>query len=204
MPIPNAQPEPSGIPPAPAATLAPPPPPPATTTAAAPLGPEEFQPLAALAAIAFPGLGHFVLGEKRRAALIAAGVLGLFTSGALIGGIDAIDRKENPVWFVGQALTGPLAFIVDGYHQSLKVLAPPLGAPANAPASWRSPAPNERRGADGAAVIITPDEAARGVKPPYSKSLSRSNDMGMLFAALAGMVNLIAITDAALHGRRNR
>lgn len=166
----------------------------AATPAAAPgelHGPDRFSPVALIAGVVFPGLGHWVLGERRRAIGIAAGVMGLFVSGVLIGGIDAVDRKENPVWFAGQSLVGPVAWGTDWYHQSrLKVKDPTAKEP-------RSPRPNEGRHPDG-----SPRELKAGEKPPLSKSLGKMNEMGTLFAAIAGMVNLIAIIDAGWHRRR--
>ena len=79
---------------------------------------ERLDLLAGLVAAAIPGAGHIYLGEVRRGILAAVGVLGLFFGGVLLGGIDVIDRKEDPWWFVGQALVGPIAFGVDWYHQT--------------------------------------------------------------------------------------
>jgi hypothetical protein len=136
----------------------------------------------------FPGAGHFFLGERQRAALIAAGVLGLFFGGVLIGGIDVIDRKEDPIWFLGQALVGPVAFGVDHIHQTrFKV---------SDQGRLRTARPDESRDARGNAVHAGP-----GQRPPNSKSLGRMNELGTLFATLAGMLNLIAIIDALLHTR---
>jgi hypothetical protein len=102
------------------------------------------QPLAALLAFAFPGLGHLYLRQRKRAVLVAAGVLGLFLTGLLTAGVDAVDsgawyitkyhRLTNkpvpftrtdgdPIWFLGQMFCGPIAFGVDYYHQTqLKVI----------------------------------------------------------------------------------
>ena len=38
--------------------------------------------------------------------------------------------------------------------------------------------------------------------PAIRKSLGRMNELGTLYSAIAGMLNLIAIIDAAWHGRR--
>lgn len=179
MPIPTAEPStsrpPAGEHPAPTAHA-----------------PERLEPVAAVLAIVLPGLGHWYLGEPKRAALIAAGVLGLFFGGMLIGGIDAIDRREDPIWFAGQALVGPLAFGVDYMHQTrFKVIDPETGA-------RRTAHPDETRDpASGRAV-----EAGPGQGPPNIKSLGRMNELGTLFATIAGMLNLIVILDAAYHARR--
>ncbi len=48
-----------------------------------------------------------------------SGILFLFFSGLLIGGLDAVDMKQDRIWFVGQALNGPIAFIADFLNQAL-------------------------------------------------------------------------------------
>lgn len=147
--------------------------------------------MAAILAFLLPGAGHYYLGEPKRAALIAVGILGLFFGGILIGGIDVIDSKEDTIWFAGQAIVGPLAFGADYLHQHhFKVTDPGTG-------QVRSARPGEVRGPDGKAA-----PAKAGQLPPNSKSIGRMNELGTLFATIAGMLNLIVIIDAALHTRR--
>jgi len=153
--------------------------------------PEQFQPAALVLAVVFPGLGHWSLGQRRRAPMICLGVLGLFVSGLLIGGVDCVDRRENPVWFAGQAIVGPLAWGVDWAHQNrFKVKDAANAMPRDAK-------PSEVRDADGLAR-----PAKEGQRPPISKSLGKMNELGTLFAAVAGMLNLIVIVDAAFHSPR--
>lgn len=105
---------------------------------------ESPQPIAAALAFVFPGLGHLYLRQKKRAVLVATGVLGLFLTGLLVAGIDAVDSGAwyitklnnltgkptrftrtdgDPIWFLGEMFCGPLAFGIDYYHQtSLKVI----------------------------------------------------------------------------------
>ena len=128
-------------------------------------------------ALLLPGLGHAALGQTRRAVLIGASILSLFAGGILIGGIDCIDRREDQWWFLGQAFVGPTAFAVDAYHQSLKVKDPASGA-------LRAPNPDEN--------------------PRFEKSLGRVNEIGSLFTAIAGLLNVIAILDAAWHAPSRR
>ena len=145
-----------------------------------------------------PGLGHWYLGEKQRAILIASGVLGLFFGGMLIGGIDVVDRKEDTIWFVGEALVGPIAFGVDYAHQNyFKVRANSPQGSVSYGLPVRSANPDEIRNPDGSV-----GKAGPGQLPPNSKSLGRMNELGTLFATIAGMLNLIVIIDAAAHGRR--
>ena len=50
-----------------------------------------IQPVAAIAGWVFPGLGHIVNGNIRRGIAAMAGVLLLFVTGVLVGGVDAIE-----------------------------------------------------------------------------------------------------------------
>lgn len=146
----------------------------------APPAPERFEPVAGLLAIALPGAGHLYLGERRRAALIAGGILGLFVAGLLLGGIDVVDRREDRVWFLAQAMVGPIAFLADYVHQEhLKVKEMGPGGRL----VYRSATPQERR--------------SGGVYA--SRSVGRMNELGTLYTAIAGMLNLIAILDAMFH-----
>ncbi|MEX2218343.1 MAG: DUF6677 family protein [Phycisphaerales bacterium] len=172
--------------------------------------PTEFDPAAGLFAILLPGAGHFWAGERVRGLLIAAGVLGLFVGGMLIGGIDIIDRRENPIWFAGQALVGPVAFGVDYIHQNHVKVVQRMQDPRTGQVteSRRTPRPAytdangiphnaEQRGPDGAPV-----PAAAGAPAGSGKSLGRMYELGTLYAAIAGMLNLIAVIDAAFRSRR--
>ena len=54
-----------------------------------------------------PGLGHWLLGERKRGAILVGSIGGLWIAGLLIGGIGVIDRRSHPAWFAGQILTAP-------------------------------------------------------------------------------------------------
>lgn len=150
-----------------------------------------FEPVALVAAVVFPGAGHAARGEVKRGVAAAAGVLGLFVGGMLVGGIDVIDSKEDKFWFIGQALVGPIAFGVDYYHQNqLKVVDTKAGRQIR-----RTAYPTEGR--DPATGKAVP-----GGKPPNTKSVSKINELGMLSCCLAGMLNLIVVIDAGWPTRR--
>jgi hypothetical protein len=133
----------------------------------------------------FPGLGHVVLGQVRRGVLAGAGVLLLFFGGLLVGGIDAVDRKEDNLWFIGQAGAGPIAFVASyaneailksGRHGELLPMPTPYGTPID-PASPRP-------------TVST------------SKGLAHANEFGTFFTFLAGLMNFVVILDA-LQRRRD-
>lgn len=141
---------------------------------------ETLQMPAGVLAFLLPGAGHLYLGEKKRAIAIMVGVLSLFFGGILIGGVDVVDREEDFWWFLPQAAVGPIAFTVDFVHQRHLKLNDP---PANETAEW---------------FIDNP--------PRRIKSLGHLNEIGSLYATIAGMLNAICIIDALWHAppRRRR
>lgn len=125
----------------------------------------RWHPAAAVAAWALPGLGHYLLGQRRRGVILAVTIGSLWLLGLLIGGVGTFDRSEHPAWFVGQMLVAPSGIVGFYYLDSLQA-ADPAGP--------------------------TPDE-----DPAYEPSYGRTNEQGVLFTALAGMLNLLAIIDVA-------
>lgn len=124
----------------------------------------------------WPGLGHFSLGYRKRAVLAMCGVLGMFITGMTVGGVDAIDSKEDGAWFIAQAGNGPLAFGVDALNQSLlktgrvgTLIDPPRQSPDAPPAPQIS----------------------------SYKGLGAANEFGTLFIALGGLMNLVLVMDCS-------
>ncbi|MHC4106685.1 MAG: DUF6677 family protein [Planctomycetota bacterium] len=136
---------------------------------------KSLQPVAAVLAWVWPGLGHISLGQRKRGLLIMFGVLFLFLGGVLIGGVDVVDRRKDRLWFVAQSLCGPIAFGVDLVNQYVK-----------------NPDRFDRDGARG---------VSDGAQRQYDQlqyrttSLVHVNEIGTLFAALAGLMNLAVILD---------
>lgn len=175
---------------------------PTPAPAAAPAEPERLAPVAAIAAWVLPGAGHYLHGDRRRALLIALGILGLTVMGLFIGGIDCVDRREDPIWFAGQVLVGPIVLGVDQVNQTIGKVHERVNIRTRAGVQqvdkYRSPRPDEVRDpATGRARAAAP-----GQGPLLTKSLGRMNELGTLFIAIAGMLNLIAIIDAGMHAPR--
>lgn len=146
--------------------------------------PESFQPVAGVLAFLLPGLGHAYLGDPKRGLLIGVGVLGLFVGGLLIGGVDVVDSREDFWWFVGQAPVGPVAFAVDRVNQTyMKATDPSPTDPhvQSNPRGWFETHPVRR-----------------------VKSVGHMNEIGSLFATIAGMLNAVCIIDAVWHAPRRR
>ncbi len=120
-----------------------------------------------------PGLGHIVLGQRARGLIIMVTLVCLYTAGLLIGGIDVIDRREDRLWYAGQVLAGPATFYLDTVSQRLKLRTETQLADRPFPAS-QPPEFNQL---------------------PYVRSVGRVNELGTLYCALAGMLNLLVIID---------
>lgn len=166
-----------------------------------PTTPVRFAPAAGLAAILLPGLGHVVLGEVRRGVWAGVGVLGLVLAGLLVGGVDAVDRREDPIWFVGQALVGPVAFGINHLHQSRFKAYDPVLLSRDPARALRSALPGEARATSDQGLPVW-RAAEPGDPRPATKGVGRANELGMLLVTLAGMLNLIVIIDAAFPGGR--
>lgn len=138
-----------------------------------------FAPAAALLAWLWPGLGHISLGEKRRGWLIMFGVLFLYGCGILIGGIDAVDRKNDKLWFTAQSLCGPVVFATDLVNQR---------------AVQRGLPDRFERGTPGRLAYEQQDLAT--LKALRRVGIGHVNEVGTLFVALAGLMNLVVILDA--------
>lgn len=88
-----------------------------------------------------------------------AGVLLLIVLGVLVGGLDCVDRREDRLWFLAQALNGPIAFVLDYLNQSVVKSRPPE-------------------------------------EQVWTTGISHVNEIGTLYIALAGLMNLAVILDA--------
>lgn len=72
---------------------------------------------AAIGGWLIPGLGHWLIGQKQRGAILAASIGLLWLAGLAIGGIGVINRNAR-LPFLGQMLIGP-SLVVDMYRQDL-------------------------------------------------------------------------------------
>lgn len=150
--------------------------------------PAGFDPAAGLLAFVFPGAGHMVRGQFNRGLFIAIGVLGLFLGGLLIGGLSVVDRKsprlETRLSFYGQMCVGPVAIAADFVHQTRFK-------------GWDAQTRTRREALPGETIRKGNIEIAdEGIRPPLRRSLGKMNEIGVLYALVAGMINFIAILDA--------
>ena len=105
------------------------------------------------------------------------GVVGLFLTGVLVGGVDCVDRREDGLWFVAQAGAGPIAFLTDALN------------------TWLL-----KSGKVGTMLPMTLPNGAMAQVNSF-RGVGAVNDMGTLFTAMAGLMNVAALLDA-LRGPR--
>jgi len=134
---------------------------------------------AAIAAWVLPGLGHLMTGEVKRGIVLAVTIGSLWTAGLLVGGINVIQAKVQTApatastpaqyrvrpWFLGQMLTAP-SLVVEYTHDRYR-------------AQYHGEDP-------------TPDPDGPTL---YEPSYGRPYEIGTLYTALAGLLNLLAIVD---------
>lgn len=142
-------------------------------------------PVVALAGWLVPGAGYWLIGERARGVVVCVTVLLTFIVGILIGGIRVIDVP-------GYDNSGTLRLtVVEGRRTNVAALrARPLGEVFAKPwyigQIFTGPAAL-------AASYASLDAAQQGVPP----STARVFDIGTLYAAVAGMLNLLVMIDAA-------
>jgi hypothetical protein len=68
--------------------------------------------IVALLAWLVPGVGHFVLKEKKRAIIIFVTVVMIFSTGLYIGSIGVIDPVGAWPWYLAQIMNSPMVIIV--------------------------------------------------------------------------------------------
>lgn len=152
-------------------------------------------PLVLAAAWLLPGLGHAVCGHARRGAIVGVAVAVMFFAGLLIGGIDVIDRRNDTLWFAGQAMIGPIAFALDYAHVDLhrkrEEQIEQYGVEHDLALDDYDP--GDADDFDGPALKAMLDE---GYPLAYRTSIGRVNELGTLYCTLAGVLNLLVILDA--------
>ncbi|MEM7681886.1 MAG: DUF6677 family protein [Planctomycetota bacterium] len=135
---------------------------------------DQWNPAAAVAGWALPGLGHVLLGETRRGLGLGLVIGAVFVTGLLVGGPDILDAQRSRLTFLGQALLGP-AILAEHWADGLRATAG-LGADADA------------------------DRPLPDANPPYSPAFGRAREVAVLYTVAAGLLNLLAMLDV-LHRR---
>lgn len=178
-------------------------------------------PVAALASWLVPGAGYWLIGQRGRAIASGVTIIVLFILGLLIGGVRLIevpgwgdhgrklmvvmeDRGTDPqgrrvaaertieesasgelegdsAWIMARH---PLDEVRNKPWSIAQILAGPLDIAASAGSIWAS------------------HEGPDGRHPIGARSHARTNELGVLYTAVAGMLNLLVIIDASYRASR--
>lgn len=149
-------------------------------------------PLVALSGWLLPGAGYFLIGEKARAVIAGTTIILTFVLGLLIGGVRVVDvpgydanglRKPSRGQG-GLTVATTWALRTNPFDEILNkpwYIAQTLVGPVNGVATWGSLS-----------------AAANG----HHMSTARLFDIGTLYTAVAGMLNLLVILDATYRSTR--
>ncbi|MGB0766863.1 MAG: DUF6677 family protein [Phycisphaeraceae bacterium] len=131
---------------------------------------------AAVAAWLVPGLGHLLAGHTQRGAILMVCIGGLWLAGLLIGGISVIEARGND---------GALR----PWYLGQAVIAPSIAVEYT----------HDKFRARFEGKDPKPDDASI----PFSPAYGRAAEVGTLYTALAGLLNLLAIIDIAYREPRS-
>lgn len=136
----------------------------------------QWRPELVAATWLLPGAGHWLLGRRDKAVVLFLTIIGLWVIGLWIGGVSVIDRKQDAAgsrsrvspWFLAQGMMG-CSWAVDSWHQGLKrTSVEQFGGPP------------------------LPSDAPEAV---YEPARGRSAELGTLYTAMAGMLNLLVMLE---------
>lgn len=160
-----------------------------------------------------PGAGYWLVGERGRAITVGVAIIVLFVAGLLIGGVRVLevpgygthgqrinvllyrDRRNRMVESSGDDLPEGNGIWVIRAHPLDEIrnkpwsIAQVMTGPLSIAGAVGSVAASARTG---------PEIAPGGPNSPVgAKSHARVNEIGVLYTAVAGMLNLLAMIDAA-------
>ena len=152
-------------------------------------------PLVALAGWLVPGAGYWLIGQRARAVIVGVTIVTLFVLGVLFAGIRVI---EVPGWDDAGMLVrvdhlGRRFRRTDsGYSHGRWVLTGGglIGEIANKP--WYIP-----QIVAGPITIVTSALSVKAAQAGVARVHARLMDIGVLYTAIAGMLNLLVIIDSS-------
>jgi hypothetical protein len=142
--------------------------------------------LVAAAGWAVPGLGYWFVGQRGRGVVIGVTVVTLFVLGLLIGGVRVL---EVPTFSrFGESV--PAGRDTTPQYVWREIQAKPWTVP-----QFMAGPIAIAGGAASVRASRVPDEP--GARAPGAESHARINEIAVLYTAVAGMLNLLAMIDAA-------
>lgn len=146
-------------------------------------------PAVAAAGFLLPGLGYWLIGERVRAYAAGTAILALFLLGLLVGGIRVIDVPGYDDAGQPQMIDGARIDANTGRPEREWLLRQrPFAALLNKP--WIIPQ------VLAGPITIVSGFVSVNVADSVEKATARPPEIGTLFTAVAGMLNLIVLMDA--------
>ena len=160
-------------------------------------GPSATGYLAILLSWAVPGIGHIILGEKRRGFIFAFTVHGLFLLGLLLGGIRAINPPDQPIWTYTQYLVGWPMLIAGRIEKSW------MPQPGEKNSKYERLLYNYENGRPNPSDDSRIEErkayaATHFAENPILTYHPKVQDVGSVYCGIAGMLNLLVMFDVLL------
>jgi hypothetical protein len=143
-------------------------------------------PIVALASWVLPGLGYVLIGHRARGMTVGATIILLFVLGLLIGGIRVI---EVP----GYQANGNMAYDQAG---TWALLSSPVGELRDKPWSILQMLNGPMFLVSSVGSVVAASTGAG------TASHARVNEIGTLYTAVAGLLNLLAMIDASYRAGR--
>jgi hypothetical protein len=161
-----------------------------------PLPPNPF--LVAAAAWALPGLGYWLIGARWRGLMAGITILLIYVFGLLIGGVRVIDVPGYDglgyAYGTNPAVSGPAS----RFDPRQRVMPKPLTS-AVFEKAWYIP-----QALVGPINIATSYASVQASRAGYVRSTAKLSDIGTLYSAVAGMLNLFILIDAAHRAAKAR
>ncbi len=162
-------------------------------------------PLVAVAGWAVPGAGYWLIGQRARGVAVGSCVLALFLIGLLVGGVRVIEvpgynvdtgqrqlDSATRLWVLQAAPVGEIRNKPWSLPQAM------VGPVAVAAGAWSvAAAGGDPRGPKDFAGRPAVDATGKAVQPIGAQTHAHSNEIGSLYLSVAGLLNLMAIIDAA-------
>ena len=143
-----------------------------------------------------PGLGYWLLGHRARGVTIGVTILLIFLMGLLIGGVRVLEvptygHNGEPLNVPWSRTYAPSPGLSPRSWSARSASAAALSVYASRPASGMSTSAGSSYGSYGLSASSNAGPA-RG-----SESHARTNEIAVLYTAVAGMLNLLAIIDSS-------
>jgi hypothetical protein len=154
--------------------------------------PSDFATPPVVAALGWllPGGGYWMIGQRRRALLAGLSIVFLFIFGLLVSGVRCIDVP-------GYGPNGSLLYVKSATGSGPLISQAPFKAVLDKP--WYIPqilaGPLTIASSFWSVGVASVTDAGGG--QAYPKATARMYDIGTLYTAIAGMLNLLVMVDSA-------